>query len=87
MKSEQVLIFGVAFDLLTTIIGIYYFGLQEGNPVGYVKVMIVGLLLILTAAFTIELPRPKWVDIIFYGLGGFRTLVALINIVTILRVM
>jgi len=84
IKGEIVLIGGICCDLITTIVGVFYFGLTEGNG-SLSFILLINIIIIMTALITMLNERPKWVDYLFYGVGLFRFVVAMYNITLIWR--
>lgn len=83
LKGEYILILGILFDLITTYTGTTYFNLVEGNVLGLRYVYIMSFITIFLAIISLNLKRPKYVDIILYLLGFFRFIVGVHNLVLI----
>ncbi len=84
IQGEYVLGFGIVLDMITTIIGINL-RLDEGNMFGLNAVLIFNYIILFAMLFTINKPKHKLLNYFLYAVGGFRIIVAVYNIILILK--
>lgn len=84
VQGEYVLGFGIVLDMITTIIG-DNLGLDEGNILGLTAILIANYIILFVMLFTINKPRNKLLNYFLYAVGGFRIIVAVYNIILILK--
>ena len=88
--SYKILAFGIILDVITTIIGIIIFNLEEGSFLGITNILVLNILvLILIRYFYNRKPKryTKQISLLILLIGLFRIIIALLNIGLILRIL
>jgi hypothetical protein len=87
--SEIMFLSGITLDVITTLIGVYFFPVKEMHPLGFFWAIMLNFIVLGVYAWKreiflikgyIDAPAGKWFLI---GIGTMRLLIGLLNIATI----